>query len=162
KLRCMKTRHTPLPAPVVAEPPGFPDADELAVLRAWYAGLAVRSAVERYLPSALGDGRSARGVLGRIRCKLIAIARAAHRDEFAALVEHRSGERQEQAKSVAQAIDALRSARPPQPQIADDIAQWFTSRAVRVLHAYGITTLADLTVRIPRRRQWWKAVPGLG
>ncbi|PXX04225.1 site-specific recombinase XerD [Paraburkholderia tropica] len=28
--------------------------------------------------------------------------------------------------------------------------------------AYGITTLADLTVRIPRRRQWWKFVPGLG
>jgi hypothetical protein len=28
--------------------------------------------------------------------------------------------------------------------------------------AHGITTLAALTVRIPRRRQWWKAVPGLG
>ncbi|RQM43843.1 integrase, partial [Paraburkholderia bannensis] len=56
----------------------------------------------------------------------------------------------------------LRTARPSEPQITDDIAQWFAPRAVRVLQAYGITTLADLTVRIPRRRQWWKAVPGLG
>jgi site-specific recombinase XerD len=31
-----------------------------------------------------------------------------------------------------------------------------------VLRAHDIATLADLTVRIPRRRQWWKAVAGLG
>jgi site-specific recombinase XerD len=36
------------------------------------------------------------------------------------------------------------------------------ARAVATLRAHGIATLADLTVRIPRRRQWWKAVPGLG
>ncbi|HKT92773.1 MAG TPA: site-specific integrase [Paraburkholderia sp.] len=158
----MKTRLTPLPAPASSEAPGFPDADELAMLRAWYAGLAVRSAVERYLPSALGDGKSARGVLGRIRRRLIAIARAAHRDDLAALLDHPVEERERHAKAVAQAIDSLRTARPPEPQIADDIAQWFAPRAVRVLYAHGITTLADLTVRIPRRRQWWKAVPGLG
>ncbi|WP_321961950.1 site-specific integrase [Paraburkholderia sp. J7] len=158
----MKTRHTPLPAPAPSAPPGFPDADELAMLRAWYAGLAVRPAVERYLPSALGDGKSARGVLGRIRRRLVAIARAAHRDDLVALFEHPAEERERHAKAVAQAIDSLRTARPPEPQIADDIAQWFAPRAVRVLYAHGITTLADLTVRIPRRRQWWKAVPGLG
>ncbi|WP_233885567.1 site-specific integrase [Paraburkholderia flagellata] len=158
----MKTRHTPLPAPAPSEAPGFPDADELAMLRAWYAGLAVRSAVERYLPSALGDGKSARGVLGRIRRRLIAIARAAHRDDLVALLDHPVEERERHAKAVAQAIDSLRTARPPEPQIADDIAQWFAPRAVRALYAHGITTLADLTVRIPRRRQWWKAVPGLG
>ena len=53
---------------------------------------------------------------------------------------------------VDNGIDALRAVRPPQPQIAGNIAQWFSPRAVRVLHAHGITTLADLTVRIPRRR----------
>ncbi|QGZ57146.1 site-specific integrase [Paraburkholderia acidiphila] len=158
----MKTHHTPLPAPASSEPPGFPDADELAVLRAWYAGLGVRSAVERYLPSALGEGKSARGVLGRIRRRLIAIARAAHRDDLVALLDHPVEGREDHAKAVAQAIDSLRTARPPEPRIADDIAQWFAPRAVRVLYAHGITTLADLTVRIPRRRQWWKAVPGLG
>lgn len=26
----------------------------------------------------------------------------------------------------------------------------------------GLRTLADLTVRIPRRRRWWAAIPGLG
>jgi hypothetical protein len=107
----------------------FPDAAELATLRAWYAGLAVRPAVERYLPAALGDGRSACGVLVRIRRQLVTLARAA---------------------------------RAPEPQIADAVVQWFTPRAVRALHAHGIITLAGLTVRIPRRRQWWKAVPGLG
>ncbi|HTR05320.1 MAG TPA: integrase, partial [Paraburkholderia sp.] len=82
----MKTRPTSLPPPpALTDPPGFPDADELAMLRAWYAGLAVRPAVERYLPAALGDGKSARGVLGRIRRRLIAIARAAHRDDLVAL-----------------------------------------------------------------------------
>ena len=132
------------------------------MLRAWYAGLAVRQAVARYLPARLGDGKSARGVLGALRRRLQAIARAAHRDDLAALFDHPADERKRYAQTVAQAIDALRTARAPTPQIADDIAQWFAPRAVRVLHAHGITTLADLTVRIPRRRQWWKAVPGLG
>ncbi len=165
KLVCMKTRHTSLPAPPRPDdhsPSGFPDAAELAALRAWYAGVAVRPAVERYLPSALGDGKSARGVLGRIRRRLVSLAHAAHREDLAALFDHPANERTRHAKAVAQAIDALRTVRPPEPQIADEIAQWFAPRAVRVLQAYGITTLADLTVRIPRRRQWWKVVPGLG
>ncbi|HEY4296983.1 MAG TPA: integrase, partial [Paraburkholderia sp.] len=55
----MKTRHTSRPVPAPSSPPGFPDADELAVLRAWYAGLPVRQAVERYLPARLGSSRSA-------------------------------------------------------------------------------------------------------
>jgi hypothetical protein len=50
----------------------------------------------------------------------------------------------------------------PQPQIADDIGLWLTPRAARVLRAHGIATLADLTVRVPRRRRWWSTVPGLG
>jgi site-specific recombinase XerD len=158
----MKTRHTPLPAPSPAEPPGFPDADEIAVLRAWYAGLPVRQAVARYLPARLGDGKSARGVLGHIRRKLQAVARAAHRDDLAALLDHPADEREQHAKAVAHAIALLRTVRPPEPAITDDIAKWLAPRAVRVLDAHGITTLADLTVRIPRRRQWWKTVPGLG
>lgn len=164
----MKTRHTALPAPSAPIAPdahetsGFPDAAELAALRAWYAGVAVRAAVERYLPSALGDGKSARGVIGRIRRRLMSLARSTHRDDLATLLSHPAEDRARHAQAVAQAIDVLRTARPSEPQIADDIAQWFAPRAVRVLQAYGVTTLADLTVRIPRRRQWWKAVPGLG
>lgn len=50
----------------------------------------------------------------------------------------------------------------PEPQIGDEIGRWLPTRVVAALHAHGIATLADLTVRIPRRRQWWKAIPGLG
>ena len=158
----MTTRHTPLPSSHADDPPRFPAADELAVLRAWYAGLSVREAVARYQPSALGDGKSARGVLGRIRRRLQAIARAAHRDELAVLLDHPADERVRHAKAVAHAVELLRTARAPEPLITDDVAQWFVPRAVRALRAHGIGTLADLTVRVPRRRQWWKAVPGLG
>jgi hypothetical protein len=50
----------------------------------------------------------------------------------------------------------------PQPQISDDVGQWLAPRAAKALHAHGIRTLADLTVRIPRRRRWWAAIDGLG
>ncbi len=158
----MKTRHT-LPLQSSDEVPGdFPGADELAALRAWYAGLSTREAVLRYLPLALGEGRSARGVLGQIRRRLVAIAEAAQRDDLVELLVHPAHTRDQHAKAVALAIEALRTARPPEPGIADDVARWFAPRVVRVLRAHGIETLADLTVRIPRRRQWWKAVSGLG
>jgi hypothetical protein len=47
----------------------------------------VRQAVARYLPASLGDGRSARGVLGRIRRRLHAVARTAHRDDLTAVLD---------------------------------------------------------------------------
>ncbi len=56
----------------------------------------------------------------------------------------------------------MRTAPAPAPQISDAVDQWLPLRAARALQAAGIATLADLTVRIPRRRQWWTAVPGLG
>jgi hypothetical protein len=33
------------------------------------------------------------------------------------------------------------------------IGLWLLARAVATLHAHGIATLADLTVRTPRRRR---------
>jgi hypothetical protein len=72
----MKTRLTPTPTePRTGD---FPDADELAMLRAWY-GMPVREAVERYLPQRLGAGQSARGVLGGVRLRLAKVARLAGR-----------------------------------------------------------------------------------
>jgi site-specific recombinase XerD len=140
----------------------FPDASELAVLRAWYAGMPVRKAVERYLPARLGAGRSARGVLGGIRRRLASVARRVGRPDLVDVLAHADGERFREAAAVTAAIEVLRHARAPAPQISDDISLWLPARAVAALRAHGITTLADLTVRIPRRRQWWKAVPGLG
>ncbi|MGK8206112.1 phage integrase family protein [Burkholderia cenocepacia] len=141
---------------------GFPDADELAALRAWYAGMPVRQAVERYLPARLGDGRSARGVIGGIRRRLVHIARQLGRPDLAERLGHPDGERLREAKAAAEAIAQLRHARAPVPQISDDIGLWLPARAVAALRAHGIDTLADLTVRIPRRRQWWRAIAGLG
>ena len=148
--------------PTVASQPDFPDADALAALRAWYAGLSSRETVARYLPSRGGPRRSARGVIGAVRRALLMAARRAKRDDLAALFTHPANQRVRHARAVAHAIELLRHARPPEPQIADAVEQWLPARAVRSLHAQRIETLADLTVRIPRRRLWWKAVPGLG
>ena len=101
-------------------------------------------------------------MLGRIRRQLVAVARAHHRDDLAVLLAHPVAERFERAKAVAHAIDVLRTSTPPEPRISDDVGRWFSPRIVDALHAHGIKTLADLTVRIPRRRQWWSAIPGLG
>ncbi|MFM0047512.1 phage integrase family protein [Paraburkholderia sediminicola] len=157
----MKTRLTPTPSP---EPRSvdFPDADELAMLRAWYAGMPVRKAVERYLTDRVGAGQSARGVLGAVRRRLAKIARQVGRPDLAAVFAHPDGERLREARAVADAIEILRHARLPVPQISDDIGLWLPARAVATLRAHGISTLSDLTVRIPRRRQWWKSIPGLG
>jgi site-specific recombinase XerD len=157
----MKTRLTS-PSASAPTPDGFPDADSLAALRAWYAGLPAREAVQRYLCGSMGERQSARGILGRIRRQLVAVARGLHRDDLAILFGHPVAERIERAKAVTHAIGVLRLLPAPEPQISDGIERWFPARTGKALRAHGIDTLADLTVRIPRRRQWWKAVPGLG
>ena len=52
------------------EPPGWPTADELAALRAWYAGLSARDAVGRYLGHIKASGQSSRSMLGTVRRQL--------------------------------------------------------------------------------------------
>ena len=139
----------------------YPTADELAAIRAWYSGMSVRSAAARYVPEQLGEGRSARGTVGRIRRKLVKIAERVHRHDLA--IFFASTTRGNEAGRAANiAIEALRHAQAPAPQISDSIEMWLPRRAIAALHLHGVTTLADLTVRIPRRRQWWKAISGLG
>lgn len=156
----MKTRHvsrsgTPTPA-------GYPpSADELAALRAWYAGLSARDAVRHYLPGNDGNG-SARAAVGRIRRALMGAAHALHRDDIVSLLTHPEARRIERAQAIAHAVETLRTAPAPVPLISDDIGLWLPRRAEASLRARGIATLADLTVRIPRRQQRWKAIPGLG
>jgi site-specific recombinase XerD len=147
----MKTRET--------EPITFPDDAELAALRAWYAGLDARAAVARYLGDRKAPGASARGVLGRIRRALVAFATSRHRDDLAEVFGGRSAA---SADTVARTIETLRSLPAPVPHIGDEIDRWLPPRAVAALRAHGIRTLADLTVRIPRRRRWWIAIAGLG
>ncbi|MCO5396747.1 phage integrase family protein [Ralstonia soli] len=157
----MKTRLLPAD-PAVDTPPDFPDATELAALRAWHAGLSTREAVERYLGERLPPGLSSRGELGRIRRQLAAFARRRQREDLAALFEIPATERAKQGRAADQAIELLRTLPLPEPAISDDVALWLDARTVAALRAAGIATLADLTVRVPRRRRWWAVIPGLG
>ena len=143
--------------------PGFPDASELAAFRAATEGLDSRVAVERYVPHLLGDGKSARAVIGRTRRLLQRTARLAGRDDLAELLDAaRTRPGTQRAARISSVIEELRSASPKQPMIGDAVDDWFPSRLAAALRASGIKTLAALTLRVPRRRQWWVSVPGLG
>jgi site-specific recombinase XerD len=159
----MKTRLTPTSGPApISQSASFPDADRLAALRGWYAGLSSRAAVDRYLPNARGIGASARGLIGSIRRQLIEFAQQRQRADLVVLLEHPANDRMARDSAVAHAIELLRALPVPQPQITDDVGLWLTPRAARALRDLGIATLADLTVRVPRRRGWWCAIAGLG
>lgn len=148
---------------VVAESPaGFPSADELAALRAWYAGLPARQAVVRYLGQKKATGQSSRAMLGAIKRTLRSFALSRGRDDLARLFLHSAADRVTSARGVLRATEVLRHLPPLQPTLTDDVAKWFAARAVSALHRHGIHTLADLTVRVPRRRRWWATIPGFG
>lgn len=141
---------------------GFPSADELAALRGWYAGLTARQAVERYLGSTRASGQSSRAMLTAVRQRLAAFARSRQRVDLAELFLHPSAERLERARAVIRTLEVLPRLPVPDPQITDDVAAWLPARLAAALHRHGIGTLAELTLRVPRRRRWWRDIAGLG
>lgn len=102
KLAPMKTRLLPAD-PSIGTPPGFPDAAELAVLRALGRRLSTRETAERYLSECRAPGASSCGALGRIRRQP---------RELAELFEIQADER---------AIAPLRRLPRPKPTISDDV-----------------------------------------
>ena len=140
----------------------LPDAAALAALRAWYEGMDSRAAVERYLGERRAAGESSRGLLGRLRRQVADFARARHRPDLATLFERAGARGSKRAAAIACALNTLASLPVPQPLIGDDVERWLQPRLAAALRAAGIKTLADLTVRVPRRRRWWVTVPGLG
>jgi hypothetical protein len=60
------------------------------------------------------------------------------------------------------AIEQLRSATVPVPIIGDAVDHWLEPRIVAILRKAGIKTVADLTLRVPRRGRWWVDIDGLG
>lgn len=150
------------PPKQVNEQQDFPGAAALAALRAWYAGLDARAAVAQYLGHDKANGQSSRSMLGHTRRQLASYARARHREDLASLLEHQAAERTQRARPVLDAIETLRHLPAPTPLVTDDVARWLPARAAGAMKAHGIKTLADLTVRIPRRRRWWTAISGLG
>jgi len=148
----MKSPASQPPRAQPDEPAGFPGADELAALRAWYEGLGARDAVARYLGDTRHAGASSRGVLSGIRKRLASFARSRHQNDLAVLFVHRSQDRAQQVRCVLQAIEALRTAPAPSPLAGDDIDRWLDPRTAKALRAHGIQALADLSVRMVRRR----------
>lgn len=141
---------------------GFPDPTALAALRAWHEGLAAREAVTRYLGGKKADGQSSRAILGRTGRELACFARLRHREDLASVFERPAQRSAQHARTVQQAIEQLRALPVPMPLIGDELDRWLPTRTSRALQAHGITTLAELTLRIPRRRRWWASIPGLG
>jgi site-specific recombinase XerD len=140
----------------------FPDLDSLAALRAWYEGLTARAAVHRYLGHVRASGQSSRALLARIRRQLRAFALERQRPDLAAVFAHTAVERTRHAASMVQALDTLRATPVPEPSLTDDVGSWLPTRIAKVLQANGISTLAELTLRVPRRKRWWTVVKGLG
>ncbi len=116
----------------------------------------------RYLGDAPTRGQSSRGVIGAIRRDIAAFARSRHRDDLAELFVGPARKGPASARGMAAAIEQLRSATVPVPLLGDGVDLWLEPRIAVVLRRAGIKTLADLTLRVPRRRRWWVDIDGLG
>ncbi len=142
--------------------PSWPDEGSLAAFRAWLQGVPSRAAVDRYLVDRRAAGASARSVIGRVKRQLMAFATSRARADLAATLSAASPLDRKLVKAGAAAIETLRGMPTPQPLLGDAVERWLPVRLVGVLHAAGIRTLADLTLRVPRRRRWWAGIAGLG
>lgn len=142
--------------------PGWPDAASLAALRAWLEGMASRDAVDQYLAHRRADGQSSRGVIGDIKRALIDRAIARGRQDLAATIGNGVPGRSKSVRAALAAIETLRHVPAPMPLIGDRVERWLPVRVCLALRSAGIKTLADLTVRVPRRRRWWASIDGLG
>jgi len=140
----------------------FPDDASLAALRGWHAGLSARDSVVRYLGNRKATGQSSRAMLSAIRRQLARYAQARQRGDLASLFFHRAEDRLGQERAAAHAIEVLRHLPRPEPAITDPVEFWLPARTAAALQRAGMKTLADLTVRVPRRKRWWTAVPGVG
>lgn len=116
----------------------------------------------RYLVEAREAGQSSRGVIGAIRREIAAFARSRHRDDLAKLFTGSARKGSGAVRAMTAAIEQLGSAAVPVPLIGDGVDLWLAPRVAAVLRRAGIKTLADLTLRVPRRRRWWGDIDGLG
>lgn len=151
-----------MPATKRPHNPPFPDAAAIAALRARLQGVPGIDAVHRYLPERVKRGGSAREILGEVRRDLVQYARVRGRDDLARIVTDTATKGAKGLPQLNHAIEVLRQLPLPPPLIGDEVDRWLPAPVVPVLKGQGIITLADLTVRIPRSRTWWKAIPGMG
>jgi hypothetical protein len=117
--------------------PELPDAAALSALRAWHEGLSSREAVARFIPGRRPAGGSSRSVIGHIRRQLAAFAASRQREDLARLFTGTARKGAAAARSVAQAVETLRSTPMPQPLIGDDVGRWLPSRTATALRKAG-------------------------
>lgn len=151
-----------MPATKRPHNPPFASADEIAALRARLQGIAAVDVVTRYLPQRVQRGGSAREILSAIRRNLMQYARVRGRDDLGQIVMRSAVGGAKALPQLDRALELLRALPLPPPQITDEVERWLPASAARVLKEQGIATLAELTLRIPRSRTWWKAIPNLG
>lgn len=151
-----------MPASKRPHNPPFPSAGAIAALRARLQGVAAIDVVNHYLPERVKRGGSAREILGEIRRDVVQYASIRGREDLGRVVIESATRGAAGLKQLDHALQLLRDLPLPPPQIVDDVARWLPAKTAQALQAHGIGTLADLTVRVPRSRTWWKAVPGLG
>jgi len=92
----------------------------------------------------------------------VALAVRRRRTDLVSVLERAGRDPKLSAQRLRRALDDLARSRASTPQITDSVEIWFRPRIVRALHAHLIRTLADLTVRVPRLKGWWRKVEGLG
>jgi integrase len=140
-----------------------PEPHRIAAFRAYLEGIQPRECVERYAPTELIQGRSARGVLGIIRRELVAAARVRHRNDWAALFEEIQPNSSPSARKKAiEALRAVANVPIPTPQLDDPLERWLPERIATPLLGAGIRTWAELAARANRKTGWWREVNGIG
>lgn len=143
----------------------MPSADAIAALRAWYEGLSARDAVRRYLGQLKADGQSSRAILSAIRLRLVKAAQARHRHDLEPALTGASDPNASTKRTVRlfnAALDSLSATPLPVPRTTDDVQHWIGRRTANALHGAGVVSMADLLVRVRRRRTWWRDVKGIG
>lgn len=118
--------------------------------------------VTRYLASRKREGRTARWVLGQARQELYTYAVSRGRADLGrAIADWDIGTAASRA-ALEQVVDQIRLLPSQAPELGDPVERWLPQRVATLLRPHRIRTLADLTLRVPRRRGWADAFPGLG
>jgi integrase len=140
-----------------------PVAHRVAAFRAYVEGIQPRECLERYAPTALIEGCSARGVLGLIRRELVAAARARHRSDWVELFEQvQPSSSPSVRKKAIEALRAVTNTPIPTPQLDDALERWLPDGIAAPLLCAGIRTWAELAARANRKIGWWREVNSIG
>ncbi|TWO68083.1 tyrosine-type recombinase/integrase [Caenimonas sedimenti] len=144
-----------------ANPP-FPESGEILALRARMQGVAAGEAISRYAPQRRPRGGSARQALADIRTDLVRFAGVRGRVDLAQAIGESISQGMAGLARFERAIELLRALPPAGPEIGDEVGRWLPARVAAALQAHGIGTLAELTLRVPRNKAWWRGIPGMG